>query len=407
MNPLKVILFSLFFFQFSLNALPPDADQKNGTSLELTGKKQLKEHLIDACNLNEEKKITCFFFFRTDDKPTKLVKECINQFTLPKGTPPSKTLSMFIDSPSGQRLHRKAAAKDLWPIESMMRNKGVDINAQSQKSGNTPLISAALANNWKMVDSLLKDAPPKSVAVKGKKGRHLLDIFFCREVQKLTGDTFFTTLLSKILKNGRGHGSPDPETESYINNAFILIATLADDNLLNIASRSIPNDQYHPLKNPKTGETIFINTARGKPEKPKLISYLLQLKNKKGDPLFDPNKESSNGLTPLMIASSYGNVDTVKAMLNDRRIKDKINRMNGQRRGEWSAFTYAQYNGYNRTMEILHENGATPNYASISKREVQLQRELQEARRTAGSSFATGLVLGGVAGFVSGGGFGG
>ncbi|UYM16389.1 hypothetical protein [Endozoicomonas euniceicola] len=101
-----------------------------GTERPVANKKQLREYLISASDLSEHNNPTgCF---PSLPKPIKLIDQSVSQFKVPDKTAPD-ILPYFMDSRSGQKLHRKAAASNFTSIENTMRTGGVDINASNKK----------------------------------------------------------------------------------------------------------------------------------------------------------------------------------------------------------------------------------------------------------------------------------
>ena len=172
---------------------------QSGTGQErVANKKELREYLIRASDLPEQSNPTgCF---PSLPKPIKLIDQSVSQFKVPDKKD-SDILPCFMDSRSGQRLHRKAAASNFTTIENTMRTGGVDISAPSKKSGNTPLISAALNNHWDMVTTLLDAAPPGSVTRVNNEGEDLLKLLLTgTAAHKALGENFGKILGKSSVK---------------------------------------------------------------------------------------------------------------------------------------------------------------------------------------------------------------
>ncbi|WP_257266138.1 ankyrin repeat domain-containing protein [Endozoicomonas sp. ONNA2] len=82
-----------------------------------------------------------------------------------------RLLQQFVRTKSGKRLYRKAVANNLVALERLLREAGVNINHQSSKSGNTPIMAAARSGHWAMVSLLLGEEA--SVNIQNKSNYHL------------------------------------------------------------------------------------------------------------------------------------------------------------------------------------------------------------------------------------------
>ncbi|UYM16388.1 ankyrin repeat domain-containing protein [Endozoicomonas euniceicola] len=253
---------------------------------------------------------------------------------------------------------------------------------QTKKSGNTPLISAALNNHWEMVATLLDAAPSGSVTAVNNEGEDLLKLLLTGTAHKALGADF-GKILAKVVLNGHNDGA----FSAY---AFQRIAERCDAGLLDAARKAIPDNLHHPLRDKLFAEKLLRITAGINSDKSGVITYLLSLKNGAGSTLVDPNAECARGFTALMKASSIGKTDNVKCLLKDGRVKGQINKENPKKRFAWTAYTSAHYHGCRVTMRILKDHGAT----SISARSILAE---EQRAREAHSNTSSG---GGSGGFI-------
>lgn len=107
-----------------------------------------------------------------------------------------KLLDGFVKSPQGERLYRKAVASNLAGIEEFLRSEGVNIDHQSSKSGNTPLIAAALNEHWNMVLTLIDSGAKANML--NNDGSHILELIF-KASSKIKRKSIMTNLITTLL----------------------------------------------------------------------------------------------------------------------------------------------------------------------------------------------------------------
>ncbi|WP_257296510.1 ankyrin repeat domain-containing protein [Endozoicomonas sp. YOMI1] len=280
-------------------------------------------------------------------------------------------LNWFAQSEPGRRLYRKAVANNLVAVERLLRGAGVDINHQSTKSGNTPIMAAALANHWTMV-SLLLDANA-SVDKQDESGLHLLDLIFCaRRNYRITGEQQHTLTLKALqnqpdaqIKVAQGSTTKLLSLHAFQHavkrNCFLLCNALLQENAPLVSA----------LKQYQTGSQLIMNVVSDYRDLATATTYLLNLKDSKGQRLFNLNCKTQYGETLLILAAQKGNTNTMRALLKapggGQNINDSVV-TKGLSPIRWTAYTYAHYyskrykNGF--ILKELRMYGAEPKPAS-------------------------------------------
>lgn len=286
-------------------------------------------------------------------------------------------LQRFAQTKSGQRLYRKAVANNMVALESLLRGAGVDINHQSPKSGNTPIMAAALANRWTMV-SLLLDAKA-SVHQQNKSDYHLLELIFNAWLGYKITDEQQQTFTLKALRN-----QPEAQIKLTQNGQTKLLAVYAFQYAVMRKCWSFCNAllKENPLlvsvlKQYQTGSKLIMDVVTNYRDPAAATTYLVNLKDANGRALFNLNCKNLMGETLLMLAIKKGNTHTVNSLLNApdilRNINDSVVCLS-ERPTHWTAYTYAHYySEYYQNRHILRElmmHGAEHRPASrVKKRE--------------------------------------
>nr|WP_286198339.1 hypothetical protein [Salinisphaera sp. G21_0] len=240
-----------------------------------------------------------------------------------------------------------------------MRKAGVDINHQSLKSGNTPIMAAARENHWEMVSLLL--SKKVRVDTHNKSDYHLLEMIFCARINKKITDKQQHDLTLKVLKS-----QPD---------ARIKVAQGKEEKLLALyAFQYAISEKNFPLCNALLEQNASLVTAlQQEPIRSKIImdvvtdyydrplttTYLVNLKNSKGQPLLNLNCKTFYGETLLMLALKNGKNNTVRSLLNTPGGVQNINEtvfFRSRKPNLWSAYTYAHYySDYYQNRHLLKE----------------------------------------------------
>ncbi|MBO9495917.1 hypothetical protein J7438_17775 [Thalassotalea sp. G20_0] len=354
---------------------------------ETLSNKVLLERILlaeDPCSETQLK--TSLGFFK-QYKQDRLVKKAVNDFfknsthfspvdlvcdALPQA---EQLLDAFVQTQSTQRLYRKAVANNLVNLESILRKAGVDINHQSLKSGNTPIMAAARAKHWEMV-SLLLDKKT-CVDTHNKSDYHLLEIIFCARDKKKITDQQQYELTLKVLQR-----QPDARIKVAQGKEEMLLALYAFkyaiseknwplcDALLEQNECLVTELQQEPIRS-----KIIMDVVTGYYDRPITTKYLANLKNSKGQPLLNLNCKTARGETLLMLALKKGKTQTVRSLLKTPGALQNINDtvyFQSKNPNRWSAYTYAHYysnyyqNGF--LLDELERLGALPRRAGFLKK---------------------------------------
>ena len=266
-------------------------------------------------------------------------------------------LTQLAKSPSGERLYRKAAAKNLGRIECVLRSAGVDINHQSKKSGGTPLIAAVLNHHWDMMYTLVESGAVASVS--NKSDQHVLKLIFDYRSKKKIDDKQCQDLVLKVLTeqkdNEKIKQSGGEITLSVY--AFRQAVMTGDTLFLGKLLFKTPNTMQELMKNREAQEvlTLLVTCPDNLSH---VVKYLLDVKDRWGNQVFNPDYKGRSGKYPLMMAAKYGKCETMKVLLNDPTVIATINdpkMVNGRK---WTAYTFAHSRGSRNMMEQLASKGA-------------------------------------------------
>lgn len=269
-------------------------------------------------------------------------------------------LGRFAKSPYGERLYRKSVARNDASIESFLRVLGVNINHQSEKSGNTPLIAAAINCHWDMVATLLDFGAKANLLNKDR--QHILQLIFQSGADKKLNDEEHDNLILKILM-----GQSTDKLDESINRLCVPLSIYAvteaslkgNHRLLNILLSDVPGI-IHELRHNQAGNKMLVKvvTHYGH-DFPDVIDLLLQLKDSNGVQVLNPKLYTSLGETLLMLAAKFQKYNTMKTLLKDPGVMQEINKKNPYKKKIWTAYTYAHEQHNYDMMKLLQKNGAT------------------------------------------------
>lgn len=305
---------------------------------------------------------------RQRKKAVKLIREAVNQFfkTLKKTEGKStdfgvvsltdNLLNLFAQSPFGERLFRKSVAENLVGIECLLRSAGVNIDHQSKKSGNSPLIAAALGCHWNMVSTLI-DAGARANLL-NKRGQHVLQLIFQAMSDKTIDNKQYGQLIMKILQQQSDSQItvwPD-RTISLSIFAVRQAALMADISILDRLLREIPL-LIDALKRNMEAQEILILLVTSSDNLSSVIKHLLKVKDRYGKQVFNPGF-TSGGDTPLMLAAGCCKYYTMKVLLEDPAVVRSINHYKIHLGIKWSAFTYLHQQYNLEMMKLLVSKGA-------------------------------------------------
>ncbi|WOG27701.1 ankyrin repeat domain-containing protein [Endozoicomonas sp. 8E] len=255
-------------------------------------------------------------------------------------------LHCFARTESGQRLYRKAVANNLVALESLLRKAGVDINHQSPKSGNTPIIAAAKANHWSMVSLLLEEKA--TVHQQNKSDYHLLELIFSAWGNYKITDEQQRELTLKALEN-----QPEAQINMADGQAKLLAVYAFQHAVLrncwsfcNQLLEKIPH-LVSALKQEQIGSKLMIDVVMNYRDQDTATKYLVNLKDSAGRRLFNLNCKTQAGKTLLMLAAKNGNTRTMTTLLNTPDAVENINAFTTTSLpgppSRWTAYTYAHY----------------------------------------------------------------
>ena len=302
----------------------------------------------------------------------KLIEQSVNQYV--KTLKLAKCLSSkelreqtwlelldgFVKSPQGERLYRKAVASNMAGIEKLLRGAGVNIDHQSSKSGNTPLIAAALNNHWDMVLTLI-DAGARPDML-NKDEQHILGLIFEASSKKKIDNDQRNNYVVKILKQ---HGGKTitvvDKAQSISGYAAKLAALRGDVNLLQLLVNEVPRFG-RDLELHHDGQKILVLLVTSDENLSKVVRYILQAKYSNGTSVFNPYFKTTRGDTPLMLAAKYRKLYTMQALLEDPNVRKDIDLTRRYGGREWSAYTYAHSQNNVRMMRLLLNKGASNKY---------------------------------------------
>ena len=264
--------------------------------------------------------------------------------------------TMLAKSTSGTRLHRKAAANDLRALEAVIRHAGTDINCQSNKSGITPLLWAAINRHWTMALTLLEAGA--YVHLKGFHGQHFLaQVFTARRAQEIPVAQYRQLICTVLLEQAELQLVVGHHAETVFAYVWKNIVAQADVPLLEYLIKAIPSIKAQ-LKSHQVVERMMIVVIAEISDRPDFVSYLMGLLDSDGNPLINMNHTLDNGDTLLMLAVKCHKRQTVKVLLEDPVVVANINRVNERQGFNYSAYTCA-YRDFSFTlMKMLEKKGA-------------------------------------------------
>ncbi len=359
----------IFFFAAQLIISPVVI---SGVHPEITDKTQLKGFFFGACTFSQKDNLDTKQR-KQIKRQRKLVSDSVEQWEDKRRDTSKDYFDSFISSDQAERLHRKSAYYNYTNLEKALRGAGVNINAQSKKSWNTPIISAALNEHWDMVDTLIdvksrRIAPTDNISYK-----NVLGLIVRSKSIKKNCDGVIKIVLEKILNEAHKLCRYGYDT-SFFAEAFIKLGKHCTTDVFQVAKDAIPFDQHHPLRKKHVAEEIFSQALDYySSEKSGKISILLGLKDSKGKGLIDPNQKVKTvnvklsdraeyrKLTPLMYACIKKNSAVAKELLKNGEVKKKINM--GDIRG-WTAYSHSKSQDVTK---MLLENGADQIYGCGSR----------------------------------------
>ena len=112
------------------------------------------------------------------------------------------------------------------------------------------------------------------------------------------------------------------------------------------------------LKRNGEAKEVLILLATSHANLSQTVKHLLDVKDRNGCRVFNPDCRGRSGRTLLMIAAKYRKCETMRVLLEDPTVVAKINDsilINGR---EWTAYTYAQSQGSMNMMQQLVNKGA-------------------------------------------------
>ena len=142
--------------------------------------------------------------------------------------------------------------------------------------------------------------------------------------------------------------------------AFIKLGKHCTTDVFQAAKDAIPYEESHPLGKKAIAEAVFLKALKSSSsEKSGKISILLELKDKEGNSLIDPNKKVITPgfckITPLMYAAAESNSAVVSELLKNDKVKKNINMKDSS---GFTAYRFA-YNSIDKEIAwILLRNGA-------------------------------------------------
>lgn len=334
---------------------------------------------------------------RPRQKALKHTKEAVNQFfkTLKK-TPGKSTdfgdasltdelLNLFAQSPFGERSFRKSVAENQVGIESLLRNAGVNIDHQSKKSGNSPLIAAALGCHWNMVSTLI-DAGARA-NVLNKRYQHVLQLIFQAMSDKTIDKNQHDQLIMKILQQqGDSKITVWPNRTISLSIFAVREAALrANILMLDRLLREIPLLIDALKQNMEAQEVLRLLVTSSDNLSP-VIRHLLKVKDRYGKQVFYL-AFTSMGDTPLMLAAGCRKYYTMKFLLDYPEVVRSINHYKIHQGRRWSAFTYLHQQNNFEMMGLLVSKGAK-----------RYEAPPPDPAETSSSYSSSGIVYGGVSG---------
>lgn len=288
-------------------------------------------------------------------------------------------LCQFARTESGQRLYRKAVANNLVALERLLRWAGVDINHQSPKSGNTPIIAAALANHWTMV-SLLLDAKV-SVDKQNKSDEHLLELIFSARINNKITTEQQHELTLKVLES-----QPKAQIKVAQGKKEKLLAVYAFQfavtrNYLTLCDALLQRNAFlvSALKQDAIGSKLNMDEVTDYYDLASATSYLVNLKDNEGWPLFNLNCKTDNGKSLLRLAHEKGNNNTVMSLVDAlngvQNVNVRVFRL--EKPPQSSACTYAHHSDIYQdrlTFSMPVKYGAAPLPASSVKKRASYKK---------------------------------
>ena len=269
-------------------------------------------------------------------------------------------LDGFVKSPQGERLYRKAVASNMAGIEKLLRGSGVNIDHQSSKSGNTPLIAAALNNHWDVVLTLI-DAGARPDML-NKDYQDILELIFEASSKKKIDNDQRNNYVVKILKQHGGKTITVVDKDQSISGHAAKLAALRGDiNLLKLLVSKVPQ-LGRDLELHHDGREILFLLVTSDENLSGVVRYILQAKYSNGTSVFNPYFQTKQGDTPLMLAAKYRKFYTMQALLEDPNIRQDIDHTRYYGRRKWSAYTYAHSQNNRRMMRLLLDKGASDKY---------------------------------------------
>lgn len=271
--------------------------------------------------------------------------------------PMGDLLKQFAKSPYGERLYRKSAAENLVAIESLLRTASVNIDHQSKKSGNSPLIAAVLGCHWDMASTLINSGAKANTL--NKKGQHVLRLLFQAEPGKMIDDNQRNELIVQVLKQQSDNRTIElPGGAMHLSVYAVKQAALSRNiPLLNRILHEIPLVTNELGQNMQAQE-ILRSLVTSSENLSSVVEYLLNVKTSSGTKVFNPGFRTMEGDTPLMLAAKRRKYLTMKVLLNDPVVLGNINQTRCDMQRKWSAYTYVDQYNNTEMLKLLREKGA-------------------------------------------------
>ncbi|WP_422446012.1 MULTISPECIES: ankyrin repeat domain-containing protein [unclassified Endozoicomonas] len=372
----------------NMTSLLTNVMQQTSPGKETISNKVLLKRILLAGDPCSEIQLNTSLGFWQNFKQNGLVKKAVSDFfknsthdCFPDGSvcgsllQAERLLDTFVKTKSARRLYRKAVANNLVCLESLLRKAGVDINYQSLKSGNTPIMAAARAKHWEMV-SLLLDKET-CVDTHNKSDYHLLEIIFCaRDKKKITDKQQYELTLQVLKRQPNARIKVAQGKEEMLLALYAFKYAISEKNWLLCDALLEKNEclvtelQQEPIRS-----KIIMDVVTGYYDRPITTKYLANLTNSKGQPLLNLNCKTARGETLLMLALKKGKTQTVLSLLKTPGALQNINDtvyFQSKNPNWWSAYTYAHYysnyyqNGF--LLDELERRGALPRRADFLKK---------------------------------------
>ena len=273
----------------------------------------------------------------------------------------------FLCGKHGKKLHRRSVTSSDIQVEAFLREAGVDINFQDEKSGDTPLILASRAHNATLVKTLIDSGAKIDLVNRhGRDAIHEAVDAISTNKTPYRNDSLFSTVECLIRH------------EANVNQPLTTCSCFQ----ISLANYAIPRTELRTANlfisslEDFNGSVLLELVLEKQADNPDIIRSLASVNG------FDPNIRSARGNTPLILACMYYRPECLKALLEHPQIDLEATVVRPVQTFDknWSAYSFAALNGFNDCAELLAEKGAKKIVPSLTEGEQRWLDRLEAAK---------------------------